>query len=86
VVSATNANGWVGYVAKLGIKLNLEWIVGAAPEADSQCYAKAIAIDATGCNLYVTGSFQGTVDFDPSSGSDLEEAPATPAEPPITPR
>jgi hypothetical protein len=68
----------VGYVAKLGIKLNLEWIVGAAPEVDSHCYAKAIAIDATGCNLYVTGSFQGTVDFDPSPGIDLEEAPATP--------
>ncbi len=78
VVSATGPNGWVGYVAKLGIKLNLEWIVGAAPEVDSHCYAKAIAIDATGCNLYVTGSFQGTVDFDPSPGIDLEEAPATP--------
>jgi hypothetical protein len=78
VVSSTGPNGWVGYVAKLGIKLNLEWIVGAAPEADSHCYAMAIAIDATGCNLYVTGSYHGGVDFDPTEASDRVEALSSP--------
>jgi hypothetical protein len=78
VVSATSPNGWVAYVAKLGIKLNLEWIVGTAPEADSQCYANAIAIDAMGCNLYVTGTYRGGVDFNPTEAIDRVEALSSP--------
>jgi len=78
VAAAASPSGWVGYVAKLGTKLNLEWIVGATPATDSDCYPASIAIDSSGCNLYVTGEILGTVDFDPSSSTDLESASATP--------
>ncbi|NVK04031.1 MAG: T9SS type A sorting domain-containing protein [Flavobacteriia bacterium] len=33
-------------------------------------YGKSVAVDDTG-NIYVTGYYQGTADFDPSSGTDI---------------
>ena len=53
------------FVCKLNASGNLVWAKQFAGTADEQ--AKAIALDAAG-NVYTTGYFTGTVDFDPGAG------------------
>jgi FG-GAP-like repeat/FG-GAP repeat len=54
------------FISKLDFAGNFVWAKSFRPQ--SQRFAKnEMAIDATG-NLYITGGFSGTVDFDPGSG------------------
>lgn len=55
-----------GYILKLDIAGNFAWAqtIGG-PEADA---ANAVVIDPLGNNVYITGLFQGEVDFDPGAG------------------
>ena len=46
--------------------ISLDWAVSMG--GSSNDYAEAITVDADG-NVYATGYFQGTVDFDPGSGT-----------------
>ena len=54
------------FISKLNANGNFVWAktIGGI----SYDYAKAITIDATG-NIYITGYFSGTVDFDPNLGA-----------------
>jgi hypothetical protein len=66
VVNLTTAGGDDVYVAKLDGSLNLAWARragGANPDA-----ARALTVDKAG-NVYSTGQFNGTVDFDPGAGT-----------------
>ena len=54
------------FVSKLDASGNFVWaksMGGTGPD-----YGYAIAVDGSG-NVYTTGDFQGTVDFDPSAGT-----------------
>jgi hypothetical protein len=54
------------FVLKLDASGNYKWAKKAGATEDD--FGKAIAVDAGG-NVYTTGSFNGTVDFDPGSGT-----------------
>ncbi|MCK6639340.1 MAG: SBBP repeat-containing protein [Bacteroidia bacterium] len=54
------------FVSKLDASGNLIWAKAFGGTGDDRSYS--MAADATG-NLYTTGYFQGTVDFDPGAGS-----------------
>src|SRR5688572_10017150 len=54
------------YVAKYTASGSLVWANSIGGQNDDQCFA--ITLDASG-NIYGTGNFQGTCDFDPSAGS-----------------
>lgn len=56
------------FISKLDISGNLIWARSFGSNADDAGYA--VATDAAG-NVYVSGYFQGTIDFDPSSGTFL---------------
>jgi len=51
------------FVSKLDASGNLVW----AKSFEGNSYAWSVAVDASG-NIYTTGSFSGTVDFDPGPG------------------
>ncbi|HMG14851.1 MAG TPA: T9SS type A sorting domain-containing protein, partial [Saprospiraceae bacterium] len=53
------------YISKLDAKGNFLWAKSIGTELDE--IGIAIAVDASG-NIYATGSFNGTVDFDPGVG------------------
>ena len=55
------------YIQKLDAAGNLVWVKTMEGGNFSQSTSRAIAIDANG-NVYTTGDFSGTVDFDPNSG------------------
>ncbi len=62
------------YVSKLDATGNFVWakqITGAGDTDEASSFA--IALDDSG-NIYTTGSFIGTVDFDPGAGSDILSA------------
>lgn len=61
---ASGANGNGAFVSKLDASGNFVWAV--MPVGDAQ--ATDIAIDQIG-NIYVSGSFSGSVDFDPGAGT-----------------
>jgi hypothetical protein len=53
------------FVSKLDADGNFAWAFAAGGQNND--YASSLAVDGTG-NVYLTGPFQGTVDFDPGSG------------------
>jgi len=55
------------YVQKLDMNGNLEWAVSMGSEGDLD-RGESIVVDNDE-NIFITGSFQGTVDFDPSDAS-----------------
>jgi Planctomycete extracellular/Beta-propeller repeat len=61
----TSAGGSDAFVWKLDSNGNLSWAVGAG--TSSQENGNGIAVDTAG-NVYTTGYFSGTVDFDPGPG------------------
>lgn len=74
VVQKVSAGSYDAYIAKYDANGNFQWVVtfGAA----SLDMATGIALDDTG-NVYVTGRFTGTVDFDPSGGvANLSSTPS----------
>jgi len=75
------------YILKLDADANFTWVrqVGAAVidggTEDAFIVARGMAVDASG-NVVSTGDFDGTVDFDPGSGSriiDIDKSNNTPA-------
>ncbi|HBI14409.1 MAG TPA: hypothetical protein DDY20_02645 [Desulfobulbaceae bacterium] len=64
--SLTSAGDWDIFISKLDSSGNLVWAKAiGGPSSD---WASEISIDASG-NMYTTGSFAGTVDFDPGPGT-----------------
>ncbi len=56
-----------GYISKLDAEGNLLWVRQLATDTTtSRVHPKSISADAAG-NTYITGLFQGTVDFDPDT-------------------
>ena len=66
VLNLTSTGNYDIFVSKLNAAGNLVW-AKAMGNATSNDIGNSIAIDATG-NVYTTGYFQGTVDFDPNAG------------------
>lgn len=66
ISTLTSAGDVDAFVCKLNTSGNLEWAIQlGGTGADT---AEYVTVDAPG-NVYVTGSFSGTVDFDPGPGS-----------------
>lgn len=60
-------NRRTGYILKLNTNGNFVWAKQLSTSvANDGCYIKKVVNDSFG-NLYITGSFAGTVDFDPSA-------------------
>lgn len=57
---------WDGYVRKLDANGNFIWAIRFGDVQDQVPYS--LDVDSSG-NVYVTGYFEGTVDFDPGSGT-----------------
>jgi len=64
-VSNLTSSGADVFVSKLDATGNYVWAVNLGGTGDE--YGNSIAVDGTG-NVYTTGSFQGTCDFEPGSG------------------
>jgi len=62
----TSAGNWDIFISKLNALGNFVWAKQLG--GTSGDLANSIAVDASG-NVYTTGSFQGTVDFDPGPGT-----------------
>ena len=62
----TSAGSWEVFVSKLNSAGELVWVKKFGSTAADQ--GRAIAVDTLG-NVYTTGSFSGTVDFDPGAGT-----------------
>lgn len=61
------------YITKSDASGNLLWAKSIG--GDRSVYARSIKADAAG-NVYVSGFFRGTVDFDPGAGEELVTGPA----------
>ncbi|MDP4265503.1 MAG: SBBP repeat-containing protein [Bacteroidota bacterium] len=57
-----------GFISKLDASGNFVWVKHFSPHTYDNCYSNGIAVDASG-NVYTTGSFKGTTDFDPGPGT-----------------
>ena len=62
----TSAGSWDVFLSKLNSAGELVWVKKFGSTAADQ--GRAIAVDTLG-NVYTTGSFSGTVDFDPGAGT-----------------
>ena len=65
VLNLTSVGNADVFISKLDATGNLVWAKAMGGSTDDTGYG--IAVDATG-NVYTTGSFNGTVDFDPNAG------------------
>ncbi|MEO5350176.1 MAG: SBBP repeat-containing protein, partial [Magnetococcus sp. YQC-3] len=65
VSNLTSAGGWDIFIQKLDASGNLMWAKRAGAQSGDQGYS--LKVDDTG-NVYLTGYFQNTVDFDPGEG------------------
>lgn len=64
VYNLTSSGSWEGFVSKLDVNGDFQWAIKIGSTLADYVYD--IATDNTG-NVYVSGGFQGTVDFDPSA-------------------
>jgi hypothetical protein len=64
-VNLTTAGGQDGFVSKLDSSGNFIWARQVGGTADDR--TRSVSVDASN-NVYSTGYFQGTADFDPSAG------------------
>ena len=62
----TATGSWAIYLQKLDAAGNLVW--AKSFDGTAYCVSNAIAVDAQGM-IYLTGSFEGSVDFDPNAGT-----------------
>jgi type IX secretion system substrate protein/beta-propeller repeat-containing protein len=67
-VNLTHAGNADIFVSKLDASGNFVWAKGIGG-ADAEV-GSSLALDATG-NIYITGSFQNSVDFDPGAGTNI---------------
>ncbi|BBK33102.1 hemolysin type calcium-binding protein [Stella humosa] len=67
ILTATTDELWP-FLAKYGSDGDFLWVTSFDPAAAGYGGFEAAAVDATG-NAYVTGTFRGTIDFDPGAGS-----------------
>ncbi|MCU0436341.1 MAG: SBBP repeat-containing protein [Raineya sp.] len=65
VANLTSAGMFDIFISKLDISGNFVWAKRLGGSNDDN--ARSIVVDASG-NVYTTGNFQGTVDFDPNAG------------------
>ena len=65
IVNLTSAGGYDIFISKLDVLGNLVWTKNLGGTSDD--YGQSIAVDYSG-NVYTTGYFSGTVDFDPGAG------------------
>lgn len=73
-VSRTASNGSVGFLWTLdnnGNYVSVDVFEGIAPSSHVIC--KSFDVDASG-NYYIAGTFSGTIDLDPSAGTDIKTA------------
>ena len=65
VENLTSAGGSDGFISKLDSSGNYVWAKSLGDTGFD--YVRSIAVDSSG-NVYTTGNFNGTVDFDPGAG------------------
>jgi hypothetical protein len=76
VKTLSSDNGYAAYILKLDSSGNFVW-ANSFKGSNANVYSRSLAVDETG-NIYSTGSFRGTVDFDPGIGQyDLTSATET---------
>jgi hypothetical protein len=67
----TSAGGTDAFVRKLDLNANFVWAVSAGGTGDD----RAAGLAVSGANVWATGWFTGTADFDPGAGQDLLTTP-----------
>ncbi len=67
-LTATSSNNQDIFISKLDASGNFTWAKNVGGVGTSYISSEEIALDGLN-NIYVTGYFQGTVDFDPSAGT-----------------
>jgi hypothetical protein len=67
VFTLTSVGGFDTFILKLDNSGNFTWARQIGNNFSGNEYAYSIAVDGTG-NVYTTGQFQGTSDFDPGTG------------------
>lgn len=66
-LSSPSSSKWAGFLAKYNSSGVLQW--ADAIKSDFDTYLYRLALDGSN-NVYVTGYYTGTIDFDPGSGLD----------------
>ncbi len=77
----TDVNGFPleeGFVVEYSPSGVVDWFTRFQPDSGSQSTADSLAIDPSNGTLYVVGSFEGTVNFDPAAGDTFKEFSSLP--------